>query len=245
MFDIVIPVGPYDINKIKNQLVYTKINIVGYRNIYLILNKLYFNLLSLDKDIHLISEDSFPFSKLTIEQFHGENNRNGWYFQQLLKLYAGLIIPNILDKYLVIDADTFFLKKTTFIENNKCLYNFSFEYYIPYFEHMNKLSNDFIKKFDNKSGICHHMIFETKIINEIFNIIENIHNDFFYNIFLKNVNYDEITKSGASEYEIYFNFIFNKYPDNVILRHLNYIDTNDIKELNNKNVDYISMHHYL
>ena len=37
----------------------------------------------------------------------------------------------------------------------------------------------------NKSGICHHMIFETKYIKILFNKIERIHNDTFYNIFLK------------------------------------------------------------
>ena len=33
------------------------------------------------------------------------------------------IIDNILDKYLVIDSDTFFLNHTHFIKNDKCLYN--------------------------------------------------------------------------------------------------------------------------
>ena len=42
-------------------------------------------------------------------------------------------IQNILDKYLVIDSDTFFLKPTTFIENNKCLYNYGSEYNKSYF----------------------------------------------------------------------------------------------------------------
>ena len=36
MFDIVIPVGPNDENVINQQIEYTKKNIIGYRNIYLI-----------------------------------------------------------------------------------------------------------------------------------------------------------------------------------------------------------------
>jgi len=104
MFDIVIPVGPNDSNILKHQIEYTKKNIVGYRKIYII---------SYDKSINvdgcnIISEDIFPFSLKTVAQFHGKTSRNGWYLQQLLKLYAGTIIPDILDKYLVIDADTFF-----------------------------------------------------------------------------------------------------------------------------------------
>ena len=36
IFDIVIPVGPNDIDIINNQIIYTKKNVIGYRNIYLI-----------------------------------------------------------------------------------------------------------------------------------------------------------------------------------------------------------------
>ena len=45
--------------------------------------------------------------------------------QVLVKIkYAGIVIKNILDKYLVIDSDTFFLKPTSFIKDGKCLYNY-------------------------------------------------------------------------------------------------------------------------
>ena len=61
-----------------------------------------------------------------------------------------------------------------------------------------------LSKIDkNKSGICHHMIFETKYIDELISGMEKNHNDLFYNIFLKTVTDKE--GSGASEYEIYFN----------------------------------------
>ena len=38
-FDIVIPVGPNDKSIIEQQIKYTKKNIIGYRNIYLIYKK--------------------------------------------------------------------------------------------------------------------------------------------------------------------------------------------------------------
>lgn len=149
----------------------------------------------------------FPFNIGTVIKHHGKLKRNGWYLQQLLKLYAGEVIPNILDKYLVIDSDTFFLKPTTFVENNKCLYNYGTEYNLPYFEHMKKLDENLTKMDDKKSGICHHMIFENKYINQLISKIEKNHNDLFYNVFLKLVKKEE--KSGASEYEIYFNYMLN------------------------------------
>jgi hypothetical protein len=120
-----------------------------------------------------------------------------------------------LDKYLVIDADTFFLKPTFFYENGKCLYNYGNEYWSPYFTHMKKLDDIFTKQYRDKSGICHHMIFEKKYIKEIFDIVENKYNDSFYNLFLKNVNEIDFIGAGASEYEIYFNYIIYKHYDEI------------------------------
>ena len=161
-FDIVIPVGPNDKNIIEKQIEYTKKNIIGYRNIYLIC---YDPNIKIDNCI-TINEKIFPFTIETVQKFHGKLKRNGWYLQQLLKLYSGLIIPDILERYLVIDSDTFFLKPTSFIKNNKCLYNFGKEYHKPYFIHMFRLHETLQKMDKNKSGICHHMIFETKYIKE-------------------------------------------------------------------------------
>jgi hypothetical protein len=115
LFDIVIPVGPNDIDIIGKQIQYTRKNILGYRNIYLVSK----NTLEIDDCIQ-ISETIYPFTINTVEEILGKSPRNGWYLQQLLKLYAGKIIPGILEKYLVLDSDTFFLKPTTFIQNNKC-----------------------------------------------------------------------------------------------------------------------------
>jgi hypothetical protein len=68
-------------------------------------------------------------------------------------LYAGRVIPEILEKYLVIDSDTFFLKNVTFVENDKCLYNFGSDYHKPYFEHMFKLDKELKQINKMKSGI--------------------------------------------------------------------------------------------
>jgi hypothetical protein len=236
MFDIVIPVGPNDKYIIDKQIEYTKKNIIGYRNIFLIC---YDHTISIN-GCTTINENIFPFTLETVSKYHGKLSRNGWYLQQLLKLYAGITIPDILDKYLVIDSDTFFLKPTTFIENNTCLYNFGTEYHLPYFNHMSKLDGSLIKVDSSKSGICHHMIFETQYIKELIRKIENNHNDTFYNVFLKLVT--DIHGSGASEYEIYFNYMLIYHVDKIKIRKLNWINTNT---LNTNNYDYISYHWYM
>lgn len=233
-FDIVIPVGPNEKDIIESQINYTKKNIIGYRNIYLV---------CYDPSIKVhgcttIDERIFPFTMETVIEHHGKHSKNGWYLQQLLKLYAGTTIPNILKKYLVIDSDTFFLKPTTFIEKNKCLFNFDSQYVEPYFAHMLRLDNTF-KKMQNVSGICHHMMFETKYVNEMIQRVEKNHQDIFYTIFLKMVT--DITY-GASEYELYFNYMLQYHNDKIKIRELKFRNANEIVE--DPNFDYLSYHWY-
>lgn len=241
MFDIVIPIGPNDKHIIEQQLEYTKKNIIGYRKIYLIC----YDPTIKFEDCITIDETIFPFTIDTVIKFHTKNRRNGWYLQQLLKLYAGIVIPTILKRYLVIDADTFFMKPTSFIKNNKCLYNYGHEYNKLYFKHMVKLDKDLIKVDKNKSGISHHMMFETKYIQLLFNKIEDAHNDTFYNVFLKNVSSEDILKSGASEYELYFNFMLKYYNNEIIIRELQWKNTNSLDNKDNNNYHYISYHWYM
>ena len=119
--------------------------------------------------------------------------------------------------------------------------NYGTEYHKPYFHHMEKLDKDLTKIDKNKSGICHHMMFETKYIDELITTIEKKHKESFYNIFLKLVT--EKTASGASEYEIYFNYMLKYHPNKIKIRKLNYRNTNKLET--NSNLDYISYHWYL
>jgi hypothetical protein len=243
-FDIVIPVGPHDMNRIHEQIKYTKKNIMDYRNIYIISSN---PTLTVENCI-TIDETIFPFSKKDIETYHGQSDRNGWYLQQLLKLYAGQVIPNILNNYLIIDSDTFFLKPTLFIDPNdgKYLYNFSDkENHIPYYEHMTRLHEKF-KKIHKHSGICHHMMYDNKIIQEIFTLTEDKHKKSFWIAFLELVNEDlrHNSRSGASEYELYFNYVLNYHFDKVKIRILEWDNLNNWNKINTQ-YDYVSFHWYM
>ena len=228
MFDIVIPVGPNEISFIHKQITFTKQNVIGFRNLYIICYDPTFVI----DDCIMIDENIFPFKMSDVAEifsrYYGKNNRNGWYFQQLLKLYVGFVIPDILDKYLVIDADVFFLKPTEFIVDDKMLFNVSNEYHGPYFNHMTKLHPSFIKNIDN-SGITHHMMFYKKYVQEIFDIVEKYHNMPFWKAFLEMV--DEHTchspdylESGASEYELYFNYVYKYHNDAISIRSLKWVN---------------------
>jgi hypothetical protein len=241
LFDIVIPVGPNDEPIIRHQINYTKKNIIGYRNIYLVCKD---ETIIIDGCI-TISEKIFPFQITDILGYLDNNgyisgwNRTGWYLQQLIKLYSGFIIPDILSSYLVIDSDTFFLKPTSFFEGDIPLYAHGTEHHLPYFNHMQKLNKNFLKVI-NISGICHHMIFQKNIIEEIFNLVELSFNLPFWKAFMQCIDKNEL--SGASEYEIYFNYILKNYNDKIKLRNLSW--KNDTDFVDYTNFSYISIHQY-
>lgn len=244
-FDIVIPLGPNELSRIDNNVEYIKQNIIGYRNIYLV---------SYRQDIHIpgcitIYETFFPFTKKDIQSYFSREfglSRGGWYLQQLLKLYAGFCIPNILKNYLVLDADLFILNPLEFMQDGKFLFGTGDEYYIPYFVHMEKLHPD-LKKMHSESGICHHMMFHVPYVKEMFELVENNHNGKpFWKIFLENVIDGEM--SGASEYEMYFNFMIKNHPEDMIIRHLNWANVSSrnptYNAANYNGYDYVSICHY-
>jgi hypothetical protein len=238
IFDIVIPVGPNDFDQVEKMINYTIKNIINYRNIYVITSNINIDI----SNCILIDENIFPFNINSVAFYHGNNHRNGWYLQQLIKLYAGFFINGILNDYLVIDCDTFFLKPTLFFDNNKPLYNIGTEYHVPYFDHMKKLHPTLTKQF-NISGICHHMMFQKHIINDLFNLINNYHKKDFWKVFLELVDKNEILGSGASEYEIYFNFLCIYKSNEFIVRRLQWANCSSIPDDNN--LDYVSCHHYM
>ena len=240
-FDIVITVGPDDISIIHEQIEYTKKNVLGFRNIYIIS---YDPTLEVN-DCIMVPETLFPFNKEVICNHGCPNYRCGWYLQQLFKLYVGFIVPDILERYLVIDSDTFFLTPVHFIEDNTCLYTYLAEYWKLYFEHMQRLHPSFEKMDSAKSGICHHMMFETKYVREMMDLVEKHHEKTsFFEIFLETL--DHSNRSGASEYEIYFNFMLKYHPDKMKWRELKYKGKRRSLDFSgDMEMDYVSVHSWI
>ena len=245
-FDIVIPLGPKEISRFGEQIEYTKKNVIGYRNIYIVSCNTNIKI----NDCIIINEEIFPFKQFIKDYFaeyNGKSNRNGWYFQQLIKLYAGTLIEGILDNYLVLDADVFFLKPIQFIQDNMFILSTGDEYHVPYFTHMKLLHENFEKVY-NKSGICHHMLYNKLHIDEIFYMVEKKHNKPFWQVFIlcvtEHKNYhSECEESGASEYELYFNYMIKYHNDKIIVRNLNWRNISSSNYLfdNYNNYDYVSV----
>ena len=239
LFDIIVPVGPNDIELINKQFEHTKRNIVGYLNIYIVTYSTYIDI----SGCTIIHENIYPFTIDSVAKIHGKHKRNGWYLQQLLKLYAGFIIPDILDKYLVIDSDTFFLKPTTFINSNgQCLYNPGREYHLEYFDHMKKMHPSLVRVHRQLSGISHHMIFDRQYVRMLMNLVEEQHNGKeFWQVFLENVT--NIGGSNASEYEMYFNYMLIYHSDKLRIRPLNWANTSQL--INDTRFNYVSVHWHM
>ena len=242
LFDIVTCVGPNDTNILEQQINYTKKNIIGYRNIYLVCSNPNIDI----SGTIIIDEKMFPFKIHDIANIFGKNSKNGWYLQQLLKIYAGNIIPGILKKYLVIDCDTHFLKPTNFITDSKGIFTVGTEYHTPYFLHMNRLHHS-LKKSHPFSGISHHMFFHTDRVNDLIKLVEdNFSNEkSFWKIFLENVDIDKNETSCASEYEMYFTYMYLYHQNDIVIRQLKWENRDSLQDNNANNNDFVSIHWYM
>ena len=100
----------------------------------------------------------------------------GWYYQQLLKLYALYAIPKISSNVLCLDSDTVFLNPVSFIsEEGGSLFNPGYEYHKPYFEHIARFVPGLKKVYPKYSGISHHMLFQKPIMDDLFADVEKKH----------------------------------------------------------------------
>lgn len=250
-FDIVILLGPNDIKSIEKQLEYTRANVIGYREIFI---------LSYDSDIsiegcNMIYENIFPFQIDFVKDFfgkhHGKNNRNSWYYQQLLKFYVGILVPEILDNYLILDADVYLYNPTPFMTGSKAIFNLTDSpYHEPYFTHLNHL-HPTLQKRVVFSGISHHMLFNKHYVKELIEMVESHHNKPFWKAFIETVSEHtrhapEAVESGASEYEIYMSFMIYYHPDKILFRKLKWEDKpHDYNIETPTNLDYISVCHWM
>lgn len=205
-------------------------------------------------------EKKYPFDKFKIsihllpkdvevsQEFRSQANaRTGWYYQQLLKLYAAFVIPDISPNILILDADSIFLNPITFMDfEGKGLYNTASENHLPYFVHAEKLIPGLKKQHPGVSGITHHMLFQKCIVQDLFKVVEQAHGKEFWKAFCECVDRADVCYSGASEYEIYFNFLFSKTKHAKMrrLKHLNAREVEQISTLKAQGYTYVSYHSY-
>lgn len=189
------------------------------------------------------NELDYPFSKsdLAREIFQGDlvaaeafirqpQSRIGWIFQQFLKFYATFVIPGISSNVLILDADVIFLNPVQFMnEKGEPFFNVGNEYYEPYFQQMARLLPELYRVHAQYSGICHYMLFQKPILEDLFAMIQSQHGVEPWQELCRCIDPKE-PLSHLSEYEIYFNFSILR-TNQAKIRPLKWVNTGGWKKM--------------
>ncbi|MDR3550953.1 MAG: DUF6492 family protein [Candidatus Babeliales bacterium] len=259
--DVVIPCHEKDVRTLELVIDAIRKNVDAVRRIIVVSSR------PLCDKAEWFDEARYPFTKsdVALAVFNGKKkpttlyckkkgNRITWVYQQLLKLYTPFVIPEISSDVLVVDADTIFFKKVTFIDDQGCaLFNIADQFHQPYFDHMARLLPGLGRAYKEYSGICHHMLLQRPILEDLFKAIQLRHKVDPWKALCGCINKKNIwigipDWAGISEYEIYFNFAMSgSYK--VKIRPLKFLDTgfgwHKISQARNEEYDYISCHSYL
>ena len=212
--DVVILTCKKDVNTLDQCVTRVRKYIKNLKNIYVICNK------SLESSVHnatFIDEEIFPFTIASIKDFIKDKSLNGriipWFYQQLLKLYAHIIIPSLNNNHLIVDSETLFYNEYSPFENGKVLY--------PVTREVSRESRTFIPillpdikiKYDDFSGTVHQMLFQTHILQHLFDRVSEC----FFRRTGQKIPFWKIMLFMAtcftnhiiafSEYDLYVNFI--------------------------------------
>eukprot|EP00241_Pyramimonas_parkeae_P012294 CAMPEP_0114259432 /NCGR_PEP_ID=MMETSP0058-20121206/19890_1 /TAXON_ID=36894 /ORGANISM="Pyramimonas parkeae, CCMP726" /LENGTH=273 /DNA_ID=CAMNT_0001374479 /DNA_START=212 /DNA_END=1034 /DNA_ORIENTATION=- len=182
------------------------------------------SVLSKDARIQWISESAFPIKKQQVQrelELRGCSvSRTGWYYQQLLKLLAPEAIESISEPYVVVDSDVVFLDTVQFTldDGQSAVYPMGDDHHAPYFAHMHRLTGGLVTRYyPEVSGMCHFMVFHKVVLKSLFQLVESTIHLPFWQAFLRCVDADD-SYMGASEYELYFNYIMRWHPERVCLQ---------------------------
>lgn len=158
-----------------------------------------------------IDEDTvFPFNKRQIKYLVDGIDRAGWLFQQLVKLHGDKLSSQ--KHFLIVDADTVFIRPCIFEHRGKIIFNQSDEFHKPYFDLYERLLGE--KPKSALSFVCHSMLFEKKKLWQLKRKIEKIHNKKWYEAIIDELDTKQF--SAFSELELYGNFILSYYPSKMI-----------------------------
>lgn len=209
-------------------------------------------------------EAKYPFTRKDIAEAIFDNkedaaaylrapgSRVGWIYQQLLKLYAPLVIPEISSNVLVLDADTIFLNSVTFMDHaGHALLTTGEGHHRPYFKYAKRLLFRFKEKYRQHSGIAHHMLLQRSIVEDLFFVVTLIHHMEPWKAIctcIDRVELQQPNSSTCSEYEIYFNFALTR-TDQVKIRSLKWKDMRfdfaAIEQCRQEGFHYVSCHNYM
>ncbi|MDF2713789.1 MAG: hypothetical protein K0R28_714 [Paenibacillus sp.] len=154
-----------------------------------------------------------PIAKNKIDYSVNGMDRSGWIFQQLIKFSGNVVCSE--EHYLVIDADTVFIRPNVFKENGKTVFHYADEYHLPYFVAYEKLLGR--KAVSSKSFCTHYMLFEKSKVDLLKKTIEERFKIAWYEAILQHV--DRSHTSGFADYETYGNFVLSRFPAHTVMKY--------------------------
>jgi hypothetical protein len=125
----------------------------------------------------------------------------GWVLQQLIKFSAALYVS--AKDYLVLDADTVFLRPQFFFRNGKTMLRYSDQYELLYNRSLELIFRN-CRRFP-VSFVTHHMVFNVNLVTELKKFIERQFKTTWWEAILSDV--DKGHKISFSEYEIYGHYV--------------------------------------
>lgn len=247
MIDFVIPCHPKDFPSLKLTVDGIKNNIACCNRVIVISRDEPRNI-----DTTYIPEENFD-SFITLNKIiHVWNEKNPkleyrskWIYQQLIKLLTVKVVPDLTESFVIVDADTIFLRNVNF-NADKFYYSISKEYHEPYVNVIRRLLNT--NNTIGYSTIAHHCIMNVNIVHEMINNIESHFCESFVNVIMNNIDYNEA--SCLSEWDLYANYMILNRPEMCQQRQLSWTDIPFIPEAHHlnelsKTYDFVSCHAYM
>jgi hypothetical protein len=145
-------------------------------------------------------------------EVHG-TDRSKWIYQQFLKWSGEAIASNA--HYLVVDADTVLVRPQVYERDGKTIYNYSDEYYLPYFAMYERLLGEPVRC--PVSFTSHQMLFEIALLKELKRRIEERHGGTWQEAILGQLDREEM--SSCSDYDNYGQYVFSHHAKRMAIEY--------------------------
>lgn len=249
-FDIVVPFHAKDAPVFYSYTLPSLLqNAVGLQTLYIVCAPAAMRDLSGVTCVQFIDETKNSyFSFQEVKAYMNNTSRAGWYYQQLLKLYAHRYIKTLLPHYLIWDSDSVLLKPTPFFHNDygeiRGLYAISPEFNPPYMEHMERMLPGLTRFTGKWGGVTHHQPWTASVIESLFDRVEFRHGNPFWKAFLRCVEQKHYGGSGCSDYEVVMAFALRFHPGTIRIRPLRWANRRELPSPS-EDLDYVSLHEHM
>ena len=247
-FDIVTPFHEKDAKVFWNYTIPSLLkNAVGLQTIYVVCSENAWKNLGLPQ-IVWINEARYKFSFQEIKEYLNNTSRSGWYYQQLLKLYAHQIIQDLNESYVIWDSDTILLKPTCFFHNDygevRALFAISPEYNPPYMEHMRRLLPSLERISSRWGGVTHHQPWMKIIMKKLFLDVEQRHGTLFWKAYLNQVERKHYGGAGCADYEVVMAYALRTFSESCLIRPLRWANRRELPSPEEE-LDFVSLHEHM